>query len=114
MHYLTACFCRLFYLLCIQVGNDGPACSIGDVQSLLLAVMCNIVSMLSSRKPTESEPVDTSEKKQKSCFVNSAIAFCKFQHLDPVVPIKAQVSELQLSFASEFLSEKLAKKKVLI
>ncbi|XP_031383415.1 calcineurin-binding protein 1-like isoform X2 [Punica granatum] len=72
-------------------GNIIPPKSIRDMQSLLLAAMCKIVSMLSNKKSAGSLPVDLNEQKQRSCFVSAAIAFCKLQHLDPSITIKTQV-----------------------
>lgn len=69
------------------------------MQYLLLAAMCKIVTMLSSKNSAGCLSADLTEQKQQCCFVSAAIAFCKFQQLDPTVPIKTQVSKL-----SPFLS----------
>ncbi|XP_010244392.1 PREDICTED: uncharacterized protein LOC104588240 [Nelumbo nucifera] len=70
---------------CVPVG------SIGNIQSLLLTVMCNIVSILLCKKSSGLGTVDQTEQQESRCFVDAAIAFCKLQHLDQTVPVKSQV-----------------------
>ncbi|CAM8919693.1 unnamed protein product [Rhodiola kirilowii] len=66
-----------------------PVNSIADVQSSLLAVMCNVADIL-SKKPTLAT-ADEPEHEQVCCFVDAAAAFFKLQHLHSSVPIKSQV-----------------------
>ncbi|KAK4742823.1 hypothetical protein SAY87_000824 [Trapa incisa] len=72
-------------------GNIFSARSIRDMQYLLLAAMCQFVKMLPSKNSAGCLPANVTEQKQQGCFISAAIAFCKFQHLDPTVPIKTQV-----------------------
>lgn len=69
-----------------------PVNSIADMQSLMLAIMCNIAVMLCNRL-TLATTVD-SEREQVCCFVDAAASFFKLQHLHSSVPIKTQVSYL--------------------
>lgn len=64
----------------------------GDIQSLLLALMCNIANIYFSKKSSVSAVSDQIEQSQRCCFIDAAIAFWKLQHLNPNVPIKTQVS----------------------
>ncbi|GAB4837158.1 hypothetical protein Ancab_002069 [Ancistrocladus abbreviatus] len=72
-------------------GITVPTSRIGHIQSLLLALMCNIGRMMFFKKTPGMVSLDQTEQKQKCCFVDAAIAFCKLQHLDLRVPIKIQV-----------------------
>ncbi|KAJ4708134.1 Tetratricopeptide repeat (TPR)-like superfamily protein [Melia azedarach] len=65
--------------------------SICDIQSLLLAVMCNVASNFLSKKSCGPLNVDQTDQKQQCCFVDAVTAFCKLQHLNPTVPVKTQV-----------------------
>ncbi|KAG6649279.1 calcineurin-binding protein 1 isoform X3 [Carya illinoinensis] len=75
-----------------QAGDSNgvivPMSCIGDIQSLLLSVMCNVASILSCKK---SSGLVVGDQAERCCFVDSAIAFCKLQHLKPTLPVKAQV-----------------------
>ncbi|GMH10793.1 hypothetical protein Nepgr_012634 [Nepenthes gracilis] len=73
-------------------GISVPTSIISHIQSLLLAFMGNIARMYFCKKPLGTAGLDQVEQKQKSCFVNAAIAFCKLQHLDLTVSIKTQVN----------------------
>ncbi|GMQ06166.1 hypothetical protein CsSME_00050856 [Camellia sinensis var. sinensis] len=64
---------------------------IGDIQSLLLTLMCNIVSTYFSKKSAGPAISDQIEQSQRYCFIDSAILICKLQHLNPNVPIKTQI-----------------------
>ncbi|KDP34142.1 hypothetical protein JCGZ_07713 [Jatropha curcas] len=66
-----------------------PTDSIGDIQTLLLAVMCHIAINCFCKRSLA--PADETEQKQGFCFVDAGIAFCKLQHLIPSVPVKTQV-----------------------
>ncbi|KAF8407122.1 hypothetical protein HHK36_006247 [Tetracentron sinense] len=74
-------------------NSDGfsiPVSSIGDIQSLLLTVMCNIVNVFLCKKSSVLGTTET-EQQESRCFVDAAIAFCKLQHLNQTVPVKTQV-----------------------
>ncbi|CAL5438071.1 unnamed protein product [Camellia sinensis] len=64
---------------------------IGDIQSLLLTLMCNIVSTYFSKKSAGPAISDQIEQSRRYCFIDSAILICKLQHLNPNVPIKTQI-----------------------
>ncbi|KAJ4958761.1 hypothetical protein NE237_025872 [Protea cynaroides] len=70
---------------------QDPLQCIGDIQSLLLTVMCNIVSIFLCKKSSGSGSAEQTELKESLCFVDAAIAFCKLQHLNQTVPVKSQV-----------------------
>ncbi|XP_057954902.1 calcineurin-binding protein 1 isoform X2 [Malania oleifera] len=72
-------------------GFTFPIRSIGDIQSVLVTVMCNIVSIFLSKKSSSLAILDSTEKRQRCCFIDAAIAFCKLQHLNPNAPVKSQV-----------------------
>lgn len=72
-------------------GSVVPTRIIGDIQSLLLAVMCHIASICFSRKSLGADDLDDKESRQKCCFVDAAIAFFRLQHLNPNVPVKTQI-----------------------
>lgn len=78
--------------LCLQNGIVYPVSIIGDLQSLLLAVMLNVARNFLSKKSLEPVIADQSEQKQKCCFLSAAIAFCKLQHLNSTIPVKTQVT----------------------
>ncbi|MQM21597.1 hypothetical protein Taro_054641 [Colocasia esculenta] len=64
---------------------------VGDVQSLLLIVMHSAVKTILGQKVWGMGIMSQTDQLGSWCLVDAAIAFCKFQHLDPTVPIKAQV-----------------------
>ncbi|KAL7168037.1 hypothetical protein ACSBR2_038470 [Camellia fascicularis] len=64
---------------------------IGDIQSLLLTLMCNIASTYFSKKSAGPAISDQIEQSRRCCFIDSAILICKLQHLNPNVPIKTQI-----------------------
>lgn len=70
---------------------DSLVSVIGNIQSLLLTVICISLGKILNQKvsiPGNLNPTDNSE----CCLlVDAAIAFCKLQHLQPSVPGKAQV-----------------------
>ncbi|XP_057516436.1 calcineurin-binding protein 1 isoform X3 [Amaranthus tricolor] len=68
-----------------------PGNSIAGMQTLLLALMCNIARMSFCKKPSGILSSDPCEQKQKCFFVNAVVAFWKLQHLDLTISIKAQV-----------------------
>ncbi|XP_062212069.1 calcineurin-binding protein 1-like isoform X1 [Phragmites australis] len=75
-------------------GQDGWSSLIsivGDIQSLLLTIMCAAVKMILSRKFSCFGTSYQVDQLESSCLVDAAIAFCKLQHLDPTISIKTQV-----------------------
>ncbi|RZC50076.1 hypothetical protein C5167_018500 [Papaver somniferum] len=64
---------------------------VGDIQSLLLTVMCNIISTFLCKKYSELATVDQMEQLESHWFVDAANAFCRLQHLNQSVPCKSQV-----------------------
>ncbi|CAK7353102.1 unnamed protein product [Dovyalis caffra] len=90
---ISQCVSQLKNCLGPSVDSNGkiiPIGSIGDIQSLLLAVMCHVANYLSKKS---SVPVITDEmdQKQSCCFVDAGIAYCKLQHLVHTIPVKTQV-----------------------
>lgn len=64
----------------------------GRTQLLLLTLMCYLIQMLSHRKSnTGVANLSPSTITYSSSFVDSAIAFCRLQHLLPAVPMEHQV-----------------------
>ncbi|CAL5360391.1 unnamed protein product [Camellia sinensis] len=63
---------------------------IGDIQSLLLTLMCNIVSTYFSKKSAGPAISDQIEQSRRYCFIDSAILICKLQHLNPNVKTQWQ------------------------
>ncbi|XP_059645535.1 calcineurin-binding protein 1 isoform X2 [Cornus florida] len=68
-----------------------PMGIIGDIQSLLLALMYNIAGVSFSKKSCGLVSSDQTEQSQRCCFTDAAITFCKLQHLNPNVPVKTQI-----------------------
>ncbi|OVA14456.1 Tetratricopeptide repeat-containing domain [Macleaya cordata] len=68
-----------------------PASIIGDIQALLLTVMCNTISIFLCKKYSGLGTVDQTEQPESDCFVDATITFCKLQHLNQSVPVKTQV-----------------------
>lgn len=64
---------------------------IGDIQSLLLAVMSHITRICFSKKTLGVDDLNDKERREKGCFVDTAIVFFRLQHLNPNVPVKTQV-----------------------
>ncbi|KAL2548434.1 Tetratricopeptide repeat (TPR)-like superfamily protein [Forsythia ovata] len=71
-------------------SNGVPMTVVGDIQSLLLALMCNIAGTYFSKKSSGLGVPHSIEQTERCSFVDAAIAFCKLQHLDFSVPIKTQ------------------------
>ncbi|GAB2275872.1 hypothetical protein Dimus_010617 [Dionaea muscipula] len=72
-------------------GFNIPTRIIGHIQVLLLDLMVNIARMCFCKRTSGVLGLDQAEQKQKCCFIDAAIAFCKLQHLDQTVPAKSQV-----------------------
>ncbi|KAJ6758313.1 CALCINEURIN-BINDING PROTEIN CABIN 1-RELATED [Salix koriyanagi] len=90
---ISQCISQFKNFLGPSVDSNGkiiPFGSIGDIQSLLLAVMCHVANYLSKKSsvPVISEDL---EQKQICCFVDACIAYCKLQHLVHTIPVKTQV-----------------------
>ncbi|KAF6164263.1 hypothetical protein GIB67_010233, partial [Kingdonia uniflora] len=68
-----------------------PISTIGDVQALLLTVMCSTVGIFIYKKSFASETADQTDQLESRWFVDAVIAFCKIQHLHQSLPIKTQV-----------------------
>lgn len=90
---ISQCVSQFKNFLGPSVDSNGKIIhfgSIGDIQSLLLAVMCHIANYLSKKSsmPAISEEL---EQKQICCFVDAGIAYCKLQHLVHTIPVKTQV-----------------------
>ena len=65
--------------------------TIGEIQSHLVLVMCDAVRAISNQKVNTLGAVSQPDQLKNGSLVDSAIAFCQLQHLDPSVTIKAQV-----------------------
>ena len=72
----------------MQASFDIPTTLLGQVQCLLLTIMCHVVRSL----PFSIAGADPNEQLESSCFADAAVAFCKLQHLDLSVSVKKQVS----------------------
>ncbi|KAJ8774813.1 hypothetical protein K2173_017259 [Erythroxylum novogranatense] len=83
--------CVLHLKTSINDGNIVPLGIIGDIQSLLVAVMRHIATNYLCKGSSVSVSADETEQKQTRCFLDAVIAFCKLQHLVPTIPIKTQV-----------------------
>ncbi|KAF2300065.1 hypothetical protein GH714_007870 [Hevea brasiliensis] len=79
-------------ILCLLNGVLISIGSIIDIQTLLLAVMSHVAINCLSKRSSAPVIADETEQKQGFCFVDSGIAFCKFEHLIPTVPVKTQVA----------------------
>ena len=84
---VTVCY----YLQDWQEGLSSLVHIIGNIQSLLLTIMCAAVKMIVWRKLSCSGTSDEADQLESSCLVDAAIAFCKLQHLDPTISVKTQV-----------------------
>ncbi|KAG9455727.1 hypothetical protein H6P81_000235 [Aristolochia fimbriata] len=84
---------RVKYLIEQGESQDGVTASldaIGEIQYLLLTVMCHTVGVL-CQKSSGSVLASQAELLESRCFVDAAIAFCKLQHLNLAIPVKSQV-----------------------
>ncbi|KAJ0982834.1 hypothetical protein J5N97_011089 [Dioscorea zingiberensis] len=72
-------------------GFKQLVCIIGDIQSLVLNVMCGAVRLILNQKVPNSSTSNQMDQMEIWCLVDAVIAFCKLQHLDPSVPVKTQV-----------------------
>ncbi|ERN03626.1 hypothetical protein AMTR_s00042p00226140 [Amborella trichopoda] len=69
---------------------SAPAGLLGDIQYFLLVIICNLCQRFTYQKSSEVG-TDYNAQLETKCFMESAIAFCKLQHLDPDNPAKSQV-----------------------
>ncbi|KAK4412567.1 Calcineurin-binding protein 1 [Sesamum alatum] len=67
-----------------------PVAAIGDIQSLLLMFLCNIANSCFAKRSFGLGDLESIEQAEQCYFVDTAIAFCKLQHLNFNVPIKSQ------------------------
>ncbi|KAJ4839309.1 hypothetical protein Tsubulata_018120 [Turnera subulata] len=97
-------FDAYLYLYCYNVHNNGisdmvclqndiivPVGTISDIQTLLLGVMCHIAINYLCKKSSVPLVTDEIEQRQRGCFIDAGIAFCKLQHLLLSIPVKIQV-----------------------
>ncbi|KAL9254307.1 Calcineurin-binding protein 1-like protein [Drosera capensis] len=73
-------------------GCTIPTRTVGHLQLLLLDLMVNIAKTCFCKRTSGVVGLDQAEQKQRCCFIDAAIAFCKLQHLDLTVPTKTQVA----------------------
>ncbi|KAK8963966.1 hypothetical protein KSP40_PGU011594 [Platanthera guangdongensis] len=77
--------------------NEGHACIdslegvSGDIQNLLLTVICSTVGQILNQKVSITGSFNPTDQSECCLLVDAAIAFCKLQHLQPSVSAKAQV-----------------------
>ncbi|XP_020576011.1 uncharacterized protein LOC110021739 isoform X2 [Phalaenopsis equestris] len=64
---------------------------IGNIQSLLLTVICSSLGKILNQKGSIPGNLNTADHSECCLLVDAAIAFCKLQHLQPSIPSKAQV-----------------------
>ncbi|XP_011081728.1 uncharacterized protein LOC105164707 [Sesamum indicum] len=67
-----------------------PVAAIGGIQSLLLTFLCDIANSCFAKKSFGLGGLESIEQAEQCYFVDTAIAFCKLQHLNFSVPIKSQ------------------------
>jgi calcineurin-binding protein cabin-1 len=92
IHHISHCASLLCETLEGPEGYKSLSPVIGCTQLLLLTLMCHFVQTLSHRKSNTGVPnLSLSTQTYSSCFVDSAIAFCRLQHLLPAVPMEHQV-----------------------
>lgn len=95
IHHISHCASLLWETLEGPEGYKSLSPVIGCTQLLLLTLMCHFVQTLSHRKSNTGVPnLSLSTRTYSSCFVDSAIAFCRLQHLLPAVPMEHQVALL--------------------
>ncbi|XP_020680903.1 calcineurin-binding protein 1 isoform X1 [Dendrobium catenatum] len=70
---------------------DSVDTVIGNIQSLLLTVICSSVGKILNQKVSIPGNLSPTDDLECCLLVDAAIAFCKLQHLLPSVPGKAQV-----------------------
>ncbi|KAI3908735.1 hypothetical protein MKW98_029285 [Papaver atlanticum] len=91
---ISRCACQVKNFIDQSGTSEGVNVSVsivGDIQSLLLTVMCNIISTFLCKKYSELATEDQMEQLESHWFVDAANAFCRLQHLNQSVPCKSQV-----------------------
>jgi len=92
IHQISLCAALLIEALEGSEGYKSLSPVLGRTQVLLLTSMCHFVQTLSHRKGnTGVANLSLSTQAYSNCFVDSAIAFCRLQHLQPSVPMEHQV-----------------------
>lgn len=64
---------------------------IGDIQALLLTIMCSIANSYIAGKSSRTSVPESAEQTEDCYLVDAAISFFKLQHLNLNVTIKSQV-----------------------
>ncbi|CAH9121246.1 unnamed protein product [Cuscuta epithymum] len=67
-----------------------PSTILCDIHTLLLRLMCKIANAYLCQGSSLSDSSDQNKRRDRSYFVDVAIAFCKLQHIITNVPIKFQ------------------------
>lgn len=91
---ISQCLSQIKKFMDTSIDSNGINVSIdtiSDIQSLLLGIMCHVAVNYLGKKPPEGFVTDEMEQKQKGCFIDAGIAFCKLQHLVLSNPVKTQV-----------------------
>jgi len=92
IHHISLCAARLSDALEGSEGYKSLSPVLGRTQVLLLTLMCHFVQTLSHRKGnTGVLNLSLSAQAYSNCYVDSAISFCRLQHLQPAVPMEHQV-----------------------
>ncbi|KAG0581073.1 hypothetical protein KC19_4G222800 [Ceratodon purpureus] len=95
IHHISHCATLLSEAIEGPEGYKSISPVLGRTQLLLLTLMCHFVQTLSHRKiNTGVANLSLSTQTYSNCFVDSAIAFCRLQHLLPAVPMEHQVALL--------------------
>ncbi|KAL0304879.1 UNVERIFIED_CONTAM: Calcineurin-binding protein 1 [Sesamum calycinum] len=77
-----------------EKSKKVPVAAIGGIQSLLLTFLCNIANSCFAKKSFGLGGLESIEQAEQCYFIDTAIAFCKLQHLNLNVPIKSQAELL--------------------
>jgi hypothetical protein len=80
----------------LQIGQEAftsLAGTIAETQSLLLTVLCSSLKNIMMKTAFTNMLVDP-EQIESMCLVDAASSFCKLQHLNPSVSVKAQVMSI--------------------
>lgn len=92
IHHISLCAALLTEALEGSEGYKSLSPVLGRTQVLLLTLMCHFVQTLSHRKGnTGVANLSLGTQAYSNCFVDSAIAFCRLQHLQSAVPMEHQV-----------------------
>ena len=92
IHHISHCASLLCETLEGPEGYKSLSPVLGRTQLLLLTLMCHFVQTLSHRKINSGVAnLSLSTQTHSNCFVDSAIAFCRLQHLLLAIPMEHQV-----------------------